>query len=107
MVDPIAAGESKDVGAVEPPGGTEVQVLDAGREPELGLAQEPSEPAVFPDGDLTFQQQPEAIFEGQLLDVRHRLLFFQGGGHAGETEVAQLGEGRFKKHGSGPQLLVE
>ena len=60
VLDPITGGQAEDDGAIEPPWGAEVQILDGGREAELGLAQELGLTPVLADGGLPFDEEGEA-----------------------------------------------
>jgi hypothetical protein len=104
VLDPVAGGEAKDDGAIQSPGGAEVQILDGGREPELGLAQELGLTAILADGSLPLDEEGETVLEGEVLDLGQDLLFLEGVGHAGEAEFAEAGEGLLEKHGSIPQF---
>ncbi len=104
VTDPVGAGQAQDDGAIQAPWGAEVEVLDGGREAELGLSQQPGETPILADRSLALDEEGEAVLEGEALDIGHGLLFIECIGHAGEAEFAELGEGLFKKHGSGSQL---
>jgi hypothetical protein len=107
VADPVATGQPKDVGAVEASRGAEVEFLDTCRKPKLGLTEESGETAVLTDGGFPLQEKAEAVLEGEVLDIRDGLLFFQGGSHAGEAHLAQSSERWFKEHRTRPQFQVE
>ena len=48
---------------------------------------------------LAFEEQGEAVLEGQLADVRHGGLFLEGLGHAREPEFVQQVEGGLATRG--------
>ena len=54
--------------------------------------------ALFPVGLLAFEEQGEAVLEGQLTDVGHGGLLLEGLGHAREPEFVQQVEGGLAKH---------
>ena len=98
LADPVAGGETEEDGSIEAARGTQIHVLDAGRESKTGLAQETREATVLPGHGLPLHQEAEPVFKGELMDVGQALLLLEGGGHGVEAEVAESGEGRFEKH---------
>ncbi len=104
VTDPVRAGQAQDDRTIEAARGAQVEILDGGREPELGLAQQPGEAPILADRNLPLDEEGEAVLEGEALDIGHGLLFIECIGHAGEAEFAELGEGLLKKHGSGSQF---
>jgi hypothetical protein len=68
--------------------------------PEFGLTQEAGPAPILANGALSFEQQSEAVLEGQCLDVGDTALFLERVGHAGELEFMELGERLFDEHGS-------
>jgi hypothetical protein len=63
LAEPTAGGEAQDQGLVEPPGGTLVDILDAGVLLELGLPQAGLQAPILALGELAVGQQAEAFFE--------------------------------------------
>ena len=56
--------------------------------------------ALGPVGLLAFEEQGEAVLEGQLADVGHGGLLLEGLGHAREPEFVEQVEGGLAKHES-------
>ena len=54
--------------------------------------------ALLPVGLLAFEEQGEAVLEGQLADVGHGGLLLEGLGHAREPEFVEQVEGGLAKH---------
>ena len=54
--------------------------------------------ALFPFGLVAFEEQGEAVLEGQLADVGHGGLLLEGLGHAREPEFVKEVEGGLAKH---------
>jgi hypothetical protein len=100
--NPIATGETKDGGAVQPTLCTEVDVLDARRHTEAGELQEAGEAPIGARGPLAFEQETEAVFEAQRRDVGDTALFLEGLGHARESERVEEREGLFNEHAASP-----
>ena len=100
--DPLAVAEAKDQGAVHAAGLAEVQVLEGGLQMEASLTHEALVPPVGPIRLLPLEQESETILEGELLDVGQRLLFLEGGAHAGKPELVEELEGGVLKHGQSP-----
>ena len=65
---------------------------------ELGEALEPLISALLAVGLLAFEQEREAVVEGELGDVGHGGLFLEGPGHAGEAELVEQVEGGMSEH---------
>ena len=97
--DPLAGGEVQDEGAVETSRRLEVDVLDGRVEVEPGMALEALVAALLAFCLLAFEEQGEAVVEGQLGDVGHAGLLFEGLGHAREPEFVEQVEGGLAKHG--------
>ena len=85
-------------GSVQPAGSLEVEVFDGGVEVEFGVAFETLVAALLPVGLLAFEEQGEAVLEGQLADVGHGGLLLEGLGHAREPEFVEQVEGGLAKH---------
>ena len=98
VADPLPGGETQDEGAVQSAWGLEVDVLDGGIEVEPGVALEAHVAALFPFGLLAFEEQGEAVVEGQLADVGHGGLLLEGLGHARKPEFVKQVEGGLAKH---------
>ena len=65
LVHPVRLGEGEDLGAVEPAGTAEVDVLDRGRGAELRGLQAAFQPPVAAGGELAVDEQAEALLEGE------------------------------------------
>ena len=65
---------------------------------EFGEALEAHVAALFPFGLLAFEEQGEAVLEGQLVDVGHGGMLLEGLGHAREPEFVKQVEGGLAKH---------
>ena len=98
--DPLPGGEAEHEGSVQPAGSLEVEVFDGGVEVEFGVALETLVAALGPVGLLSFEEQGEAVLEGQLADVGHGGLLLEGLGHAREPEFVEQVEGGLAKHES-------
>ena len=61
--DPARRGQIEQDAAVEPPSRPEVDVLDRGRQAELGRPQVALEPTVLPFGHLPVDEQAEPVLE--------------------------------------------
>ena len=96
--DPLPGGEAEHEGSVQPAGGLEVEVFDGGVEVEFGVAFETLVAALLPVGLRAFEEQGEAVLEGQLADVGHGGLLLEGLGHAREPEFVEQVEGGLAKH---------
>ena len=98
LSDPAAAGETKYDGLVEAARGSEVDILEAGIEAQLGDLQKPSESAVLALGGLAFEEQREPILEADGLHVGDSELLGEGLSHAGESECVEPVERGFDEH---------
>ena len=96
--DPLPGGEAEHEGSVQPAGGLEVEVFDGRVKMELGVALQALVAALLPFGLLAFEEQGEAVLEGQFGDVGHGGLLLEGLGHAREPEFVQQVEGGLAKH---------
>ena len=96
--DPLPGGEAQDERAVQSAWGLEVDVFDGRVEVELGVAFQALVAALLPFGLLAFEEQGEAVLEGQLGDVGHGGLLLEGLGHAREPEFVKQVEGGLAKH---------
>ncbi len=67
----------------------EVQILHGGREAELGELEQPGEAAIGARGALAFQEQGEAIFEGEAVEIGLASLLVEGVGHPGEPQLVE------------------
>ena len=65
---------------------------------EFGEALEAYVAALLPLGLLAFEEQGEAVVEGQFADVGHGGLLLEGLGHAREPEFVEQVEGGLAKH---------
>jgi hypothetical protein len=102
VADPVTAGEAQNQGAIQSAGTAEVEVLHDGREMELGELKESGEAAIIAEGDLAFQEQSQAVLEGEAVHVGHAPLLFEGLGHTGEAKFVELIESLLSQHGSSP-----
>ncbi len=100
VADPLSGGESEEDGAVEAASGFEVDVFDGGVEVEFGGALEADVSALFAGGFFAFEEEGEAVFEGEFADVGHGELFFEGLCHAGQSEFVEQVERGFSEHWS-------
>ena len=100
VADPLPGGEAEHEGSVQPAGSLEVEVFDGGVEVEFGEALETLVAALGPVGLLAFEEEGEAVLEGQLADVGHGGLLLEGLGHAREPEFVEQVEGGLAKHES-------
>ena len=96
--DPLTGSEAEDDRSVQTAAGLEVEVFDGGVEVELGVALEPLISALLPVGLLAFEEQGEAVVEGELADVGHGGLFLEGLSHAREAEFVEEVEGGMSQH---------
>ena len=65
---------------------------------ESGEALETHVAALLPFGLLAFEEQGEAVLEGEFGDVGHGGLLLEGLGHAREPEFVEQVEGGVSKH---------
>ena len=98
VADPLAGGEAEHEGAVEASGAPEVEVFDGRVEVELGVALEALVAALFPVGLLPFEEEREAVLEGEFGDVGHGGLLLERLCHAGQTQFAEQVERGLSKH---------
>ena len=96
--DPLPGGEAEHEGAVQSAWRLEVEVFDGGVEVELGEALEAHVAALFPFGLLAFEEQGEAVLEGEFADVGHGELLLDGLGHAGQAQFVEQVESGLSKH---------
>src|SRR6185312_5823940 len=108
LADPLAGVEAGQLCAVEPATSTIVDVLDH-RAALLGLTElpQPSHAAVFPVGHLAFEQQRDALLEGELLGGGIGHLLAQGERHAVELQAVQCIESGLDEHGSSSPSVVD
>ena len=102
-VDPLAFGELLEEGAVEAAWGSVIDVLDAGRLAQSGVAQSSGKPLVAAMGELAIEQEAEPVgmsehggFVGSF-ELGKRL------SHAGQAQLAQLVEHWMGKQRHSPQ----
>ncbi len=100
VADPVRGAEAKQNGSVEAARGAEVDLFETGGQPELGLAEEPSEAAILADGSLTFDEQGQPVLEVQGADIGHALLLLESGSHAREAQLVESDKGLFEQHGN-------
>ena len=98
VLDPLSGGEAEDEGAVEAAGRLEVEVFDRRVEVELGESLEAQVAALGSFGPLAFEEQRQAVLEGEFADVGHGELLLEGLGHAGQAQFVEQIEGGLAKH---------
>ncbi len=67
---------------------------------EFGGALESDVSALFAGGFFAFEEEGEAVFEGEFADVGHGELFFEGLRHAGQSEFVEQVERGLSEHWS-------
>jgi len=83
----------------QPPGRARFDVLDAGvGEAQLGVLEQPGEPAVIAGEVLGVDQQREALVEGELAHPRVLVLLLPREGHRPQPHGEQLLHRRFVQH---------
>ena len=87
--DPAAGGKAAHHAAVKAPGQLVVDVLQARRQPEPRLLEQPGQAAVLPECPLLVDEQAEPLFEGQPLDVGLACLRQEALGQAVKAHLAQ------------------
>jgi hypothetical protein len=98
-LEPFAVGECGDEAGIETAAGARIEILEAG----LGvlqtrLGEEPGESMAVAMGGLAFDEQREAVLEGQGRAGWQRELLFEGVRHAVEFQGTQLREGVLHDH---------
>ena len=96
---PARRRELEQDAPVEPAWGSEVDILDRRRDPQLGRPQIPLEAPVLAVGRLPVGEQPEAVLERQLGVGGAVALLGEGSRHAAEVERDELVEGGAGEHG--------
>src|SRR3954470_2524981 len=91
-VDPLAIGELLEERAIEAAWGPVIDVLDAGRLAQSGIAQPGGKPLVAAMGDLAIDQQPEPVGMSERRGLVGGLELGKGLGHTGQAKLAQLVE---------------
>lgn len=99
LADPVATGEAEEDGAIEPARGLEVEVFHRGGEAQGGQLEQAGEAAIGAGCDLAFEEQGEAIFEGEGVEIGLAPLLIEGLGHAGEAEFVQAVNRLLEQHG--------
>ena len=84
FLDPVAGEKPQDHGFIDSPGVFVVDVFGAGLDFEFGVFEEPLEAAIFFEGPLAVDEETEAFFEGEVVEIRLLDLFFKAFGHAEE-----------------------
>jgi hypothetical protein len=98
-VDPFAAGELLEQGAVETARRAIIDVLDNGVLAQPGIAQASGQALVAAVRNLVVEQQPQPVGVAERRDVAAGLQLGKGLRHAGKAELVQLVE-----RGVGEQL---
>lgn len=89
FTQPLCGGKLGDEGLIEAMGIPVVDVLDGGGSvPQGGLAQAGLETTGVAVGTFAVDQEPEALFEGERVDVGHLQLFLKRLCHAGHAQAA-------------------
>ena len=97
--DPVAGEQATKQGAVQAARVSVVDILGHRGLLEAGAAQTGAGLAVVAERRLTFDQQAQALLEGQGLDIRVLGLLGQRPGHAGQTQLGQAFVGGMVEHG--------
>ncbi len=96
--DPVAGDEGSHQRAFETATVFVVDVFDTGWLAEAGELQETVQSAVLTLGDFAIEQQGEALFKGQRLEIRLFELFRESRGHPAEAQVAELIKSLIEQH---------
>jgi len=102
-LDPLAAREPVEQGAIEAAGGALVDVL---RRRLLAQACEPQpggQPLAVAFQGLALHQHGQAVLEAEFDGIGVPALLLKRPGHAGETKLAQAVRGGMGQHGGAPQ----
>ena len=102
-VDPLAVGELLEEGAVEAARGSVINVFDAGRLAQSGIAQPGGKPLVAAMGELAIEQKAEPVGMSERRGFVGSLELGKRLGHAGEAKLAQLVEHWMGKQRHSPQ----
>jgi hypothetical protein len=98
LFDPVAGLELCDQSFIDPPGGVIIDIFDGSALPEPGLFEAGLEMAVFSVCDFPVDHQPEALLEGEGVDIGHLHLLFESPGHAGESKGSEVIQSGMDKH---------
>jgi hypothetical protein len=79
-----------------------VDIFDAGRLAQLGLAQARGQAPVFPLREFAVDEEPQALLEGEGCHVRHLALLDESLIHAREAQGLEFIEGRMREHYGSP-----
>ena len=93
-VDPFAAGELLEQGAVETARSAIIDVLDDGVLAQPSIAQAGGQAPVAAMGDLAVEEQPQPVGMAERRGVACGFQFGEGLRHAGKAELVQLVERR-------------
>ena len=102
-LDKASLGEAEELRAVEASPAAEVDVLDDGVGAKLGLFQVALESPVVPLGELSVDEQAEALLEGERLVLGSLALVDEAGGHCVELEGIEALDRLVVKHDSSSQ----
>ena len=102
-VDPLSIGELVEESAIEPAWGPVIDVLDAGRLAQSGIAQPGGKPLVAAMGELAIEQEAEPVGMSELGGFVGGFELGKGLGHAGQAKLAQLVEHWMGKQRHSPQ----
>ena len=99
LADPVAAGQAQEQRSVEATGRAEVDVLDGGGVPQLGVARAGLEALLLAQRGFLFDQQAEplAVFEGAAFGIGFQ--FLESFGHAVQAKLTQSIQCRMLQHG--------
>jgi hypothetical protein len=95
---PLARDESGHQGFIQAPGMPIVDIFDAGRLTEFGLAQAGGQPTGISLRELAVDQEPAAFLKAERGDVRHLALLDQGVVHTGKSITVQTVQGLRRSH---------
>ncbi|OWK35365.1 hypothetical protein PSOLE_46950 [Pseudomonas oleovorans subsp. oleovorans] len=102
VAQPLTTAQLQDQRLIQSARAAVVDVFEAGVVLEPGLAQAAAQALVIAFGQLAVDQQAEAFFEAQAVDVRGFQLFIQRLEHAVQAQGLQLVQGRMGQHGEFP-----
>jgi hypothetical protein len=98
FLDPGGGTQLIDLGTLQAARMTIVDILEGGRLLELSVPESRRQAAVFFPQPLAFDQESETRLEIEVGDVALAALFFEGIGHAVQTEGAELLERWMGEH---------
>jgi hypothetical protein len=99
---PLAGGEAGHEGLIQAPGMPIVDIFDAGRLAQLGLAPARGQAPVFPLRAFAVEEEPQALLEGEGCDVRPLALLDESLIHTREAQGLEFVEGRRREQYGAP-----